>query len=184
MRLTNWMRDAIVRKATDATFLPREAELKTIERGLARKARNEFMKPSEITAVDKLPRNFFSGSSISIKDGADDGTFYTSLTYGPELNVPYHMSTGTSLLNPGELLTEIKEWSAAVADLGRERQDFEKQTRGVVYAFKDAGKLLETWPQLEAVMEPNFFSGNVTVNALPVATINILAAKMELAIAA
>jgi hypothetical protein len=178
------MRDEIVRKATDATFLPREAELKAIESALARKARNEFMKPSEITAVDKLPSNFFGGSSITIKDGSDAGSFYTCLNYGPELNVPYQLGRITSLLNPGELLTEIMQWSAMVAENGTAREDFRKQTKGVVYAFADAGKLLLTWPQLEAVMPPGFFAKNIVVNTLPVATINLLSAQMDLAMAA
>lgn len=184
MRLTKWMREAIVRKATDATFLPREAELRAIESDLARKARNEFMKPSEITAVDKLPNNFFGGSSITIKDGSEGGSFYTCLNYGPDLNMPHQLSRITSLLDAGELLTEIMQWSAMVAENGKAREDFRRQTKGVVYAFNDAGKLLLTWPQLEAVMEPGFFEANIVVNTLPVATINLLSAQMEQAMAA
>lgn len=185
MRLTNDMRATIVRAAVKATFGTRETAQLQDQHAIARLVRDAKMTPTQIKAVESLPKNYFAiGGSITVQllDADDKQLRYLYIKASDDLRQPHCIANPAQVFGPCKLADKIERWLDAGKELGAEKNAFESQIAGVVAAFGTTDKLLLQWPALKDLMGASFFD-EPEKPQLPVAQINVLSAQLDAALA-
>lgn len=184
MRLTESMKDKIIRKVVNTTFATRKIELDRREEMLALAIRDMQMTRDEWEMVEALPAKFFySGQNtfLNVVQHRESGSnLFHRLDYPKDARVPKYLDQGSiqfdDLTKP--LQDEVRAYVEARKDISTEEGEFEAQTKGVVRSFGTSEKLLEAWPTLRELMPEGFFVPK-DKPTLPVTTINNLDAALQ-----
>ena len=132
------------------------------------------MTPTEFELFKTLPARFFQsyGKVNATRPTEGKSNVFIPLHFG-DVPVPNHVHDRTVIVEDEALWAEIEAHVASNKELAEEKENFEKQTRGVIETFNTSDKLLEAWPTVGILLGPDYFKEPVKAS-VPATTINTL----------
>ena len=144
MRLTNLIRERIVRRAVDTTFDKQRDALVKIEKALALKAYRTVFGEALLKKINAVPKNWFRADAcLSFNIGGQRHV----LRGDKELPVPYSKSCNLLGVLEGDIAEQVIAHADARKKLLDDRSAAHSQLSAMLESINTFNKLFELWPE-------------------------------------
>jgi len=154
-RLTNTIRETILKNAKARAFDKKEAALEKVKSDFAEKLYSAIFGEYE-QAMRSLPRGFFvSNERRDISVRTPNGWVHINkVRLNGEKPFPYITSSFDNLRDDHPLFNAAMDVLAKIDQLKAEQIEFERDCRAIIWSVYTVDRLLEVWPEI-ADLVPN-----------------------------
>lgn len=152
-RLTNYVREAILKAALDRAFKAREEELKAEQRAFADAVYHDQYPPELLSKMKALPDGFLlTDDDFRVRFGSNN---WERVCWG-ERRIIAKKHEGTAIIYDDDhaLSLRFNELERKDEELCAEKTAAERNAKAVLNSVTTYNKLIEVWPEIEPLAAP------------------------------